>query len=351
MNPELLLFHEQVTKCTRPEELFGVLKTETELKTRFRKFAMIAHVDRYQRTDEKRIAHIAFTKLNEFHKQAQDKIVAGLYGTEKDPPKKNSTPAILKSKKGTYVVTSVLAGGDLSAVYLGEFDKEIVVIKVSNHSISNLLLFSEAKLLIHINKVAINTVSYKKFIPHLHDNFTASIAPSNEIRQINILGYQPGFYSLQDIFSQYPEGVDQRHFVWMFNRLLTVLSFVHSLGAVHGSVLPQHVLFHPETHAIYLLDWCFSVPKNTRMIAIPSQYRSWYPTEVTSKQSVSSATDIYMAALCMSYILGADFGDFSHTKICVHSKFRRFLEESSASATECMGALQRISGVTERSAW
>jgi serine/threonine protein kinase len=332
MNPELLQFHEQVVRCTRPEELFGSLGTFTKvqvknrlaaLKVLYRRFAIIAHVDKYDRPDEKRIAHVAFTKLGELHRQAIDKIEAGTYGTKIAPPKKNLTPPSMRSKKGLYVIKSGLAAGDLSNVYVGEFDDghkrtTPVIIKIAKQHGFNDLLEVEAKALQRLNKAAAGTISYKQFIPTLIDNFSVTIPPDNAARWVNVVEATEGFRSLEEIRHQYPDGVDPRHFVWIFNRLLTILSFTHSQGIVHGAVLPNHVLVHPVTHAIHLVDWCFSVAKGSTIRAMSTVYVDWYPPEVKEKRVASSATDIFMAAKCMLDLIGSRRG--------VHPKFKRLLE-------------------------
>jgi hypothetical protein len=332
MNPELLHFHEQVVNCTRPEDLFGqlvgdVVARRQTLRLLYRRFALIAHVDRYQRLDEQRLAHVAFIKLNELHQQALDALDAGTYGTSRIVPKKSATPPTMRSKRGLYVVGDGLARGDLSNVYHAEFDgKEQVLLKVARHHALNDLLKIESMVLTGLNVRAAGTTSYKHFIPTLLDSFAITVSSDNSLRQVNVLKPTDAeFRSLVDVFLRYPDGIDQRHFVWMFNRLLTTLSFIHSQGMIHGAVLPPHVLIQPTSHAIHLIDWCFSTTRDRRVIAISDGYKGWYPPEVLERRSVTSATDIYMAAMTMCYVLGADFGEGLH-KRDVHPKFRRLLE-------------------------
>jgi serine/threonine protein kinase len=331
MNSELLLFHAQVVKCIRPEDLFGIFTGDTntqlgQLKSLYRKFAMIAHVDRYKQVDEQRIAHIAFTQLNTLHQEAINKINSKIYGTTKQ----DTAPIVLKSKKRTYTITSVLAGGDLSAVYLGTTDEsKPVVIKIAKNPVFNDLLSVEATTLAALNLAAAFTVSYKKFIPVLLDTFQTKVLPSNEIRIVNIFEEKEGLRLLTEVASQYPEGIDQQHFVWIYNRLLTILSFPHSQGIIHGAVLPTNVLIHPIDHSIQLIDWCFSCRTNYHVVALSTGYKSFYPPEILSKGKATPASDIYMAAMCMCYLLGFDFGEglsSSKSNSKVHPKFRRLLE-------------------------
>lgn len=339
MNPELLQLHDQLIHCTQPEDLFGKLlgdplAQQSALKSLYRRFARIAHVDVYQRLDEQRLAHLAFTKLNTLHQQAADKILAGIYGTAKTVAHKTNTPSIMKSRNHTYVIEKGIIAGDASLIYTAEREDGLqMIIKMAKHHSLNDLLDTEAIALKALNKAAVNTVSYKQFIPTLADTFSLKFMPANkaasagvnDVRHVNVFHAVDGYKSLSEVMAVYPSGVDGRHFVWMFNRLLTVLSFAHMQGVVHGAVLPPHVLIHPVTHAIHLLDWCFTRPTGKPIVALSKGYAAWYPPEATEHRPLTAATDIYMAAMAMCYILGADYGE-GLDKTDVHPKFRRLLQ-------------------------
>lgn len=327
MNSELLLFHEKILRCNSSEDLFGILDgdKEAQLKSRYRKFALISHSDRYSQVDEKRIADIAFAKLGDLHRLALARVAAKTYGTAK----KEFEKIILKSRKNLIIIKGILAGGDLSSVFYGDsknnktnIEAEIIV-KISKHQSFNDLLENEAATLTKLNIAAANTVSYKQFIPALIESLKANIGGTSDIRQVNIFESRKDYHSLEELNSYYPKGVDSRHFVWIFNRLLTTLSFAHSQGIVHGAILPPHVLVHPINHSIQLIDWCFSCEVGKNIVATSKNYASFYPIEIIGKKPATSATDIYMSAMNMCYILGGNFGELP---IEVPLKIRRFLE-------------------------
>jgi serine/threonine protein kinase len=310
MNPELLHFHSIIVACKCPEDLFGNLSPDPlqELKTLYRRFARIAHADHYLRTDEQHLAHVVFTRLNEFHQQALSKLSDGTYGTKSKP----SDPSFIKSSKRTYEVKEGITKGDLSTVYRGIYESKSVIIKVSSDPSFNPLMETEATILKKLNQSVGGTTSFKYFIPTLVDSFRIQ---DSIVRQVNVFESVDGFRSLTDIHAIFPKGIDQRHFVWIFNRLLSTLSFVHPQKIVHGAILPDHILVHPVTHAIHLIDWCFAVPCDSLLRVIPVLYGNWYPQEVLNKDRVGPFTDLYMAAKCMFYILGEH----------IHPKFKRLL--------------------------
>jgi hypothetical protein len=94
----------------------------------------------------------------------------------------------------------------------------------------------------------------------------------------------------------------------MFNRMLAVLGVTHTLGIVHGALVPAHVLIRPADHNGMLVDWCYSVPAGDSLKAISPPYAGFYPPEVHERRSATSATDLYMAARCMVRLLGGTRG-------------------------------------------
>ena len=75
-------------------------------------------------------------------------------------------------------------------------------------------------------------------------------------RQALVLAHPSGYWgSLADLNARFPQGIDPRHAVWIWRRMLDILRFVHAKGWSHGDVRPEHALVHPEDHAIRLISW------------------------------------------------------------------------------------------------
>jgi serine/threonine protein kinase len=78
----------------------------------------------------------------------------------------------------------------------------------------------------------------------------------HEGRQIMVLGHAGGYWgSLADLTARYPEGIDPRHAVWIWRRMLGALRAIHAAGWAHGSVRPEHALVHPRDHGVRLIGW------------------------------------------------------------------------------------------------
>src|SRR5262249_39121674 len=91
-----------------------------------------------------------------------------------------------------------------------------------------------------------------------------------------------------------------------FKRLLTVLGFSHRQGAVHGAVLPGHVLVHAAGHGLRLVGWGQSVARGQRITTVPTRYRDWYPPEVLTRQPAGPATHLFPAAGALVSRAGGD---------------------------------------------
>jgi hypothetical protein len=298
---ELQVFYDRVKNLTAAEELFGPLvggipEQRDALKHLYRQFVKITHEDRHRDAD-KPLAFEASVKLQTLFKLGLQRVETGTYGT---------APAVLatvKTKTKTYQVTSVFAGGDLTNVYHANDGTREVLLKVSRHRDLNDLVENEAKLLKKINDAAAGTKSYRFYMPELIES--ARVAERvNDPRALNVLVWEPGWVPLTEVLSFHPDGVDPRHGVWIWKRLLTVMSFAHGLGLVHGAVLPTHVLVNPVNHGVRLVDWSYGVETGSKLRAMSTQWKALYAPEVERRLPVTFTTDIYMAAKTLEWVLG-----------------------------------------------
>lgn len=62
-------------------------------------------------------------------------------------------------------------------------------------------------------------------------------------------------HTLEDVKRAHPGGVDARHAMWMWRRILELLGFVHRSGFVHGAITPAHAVIHARDHGLMLVGW------------------------------------------------------------------------------------------------
>jgi hypothetical protein len=192
-----------------------------------------------------------------------------------------------------------LAAGDVADVYLAREAGR--VLKVSAAPEGNVFLDGERQTLASL-LVAAGGTPYRKYLPALIESFRTD---DGFRRRVNVFRYEPGHYTLEQVRERHP-ALDGRHLAWIFNRLLTVLGFVHQRGTVHGAVLPCHVLIHAADHGLQLVGWGQSVPAGRPVVAFPARYQNWYPPEVLRRRPASAATDLFLAARCLVYLAGGD---------------------------------------------
>ncbi|MFF5257301.1 molecular chaperone DnaJ [Actinomadura viridis] len=150
---------------------------------------------------------------------------------------------------------------------------------------------------------------FRAYAPRLIESFRHRDADTGATRRVNAIEPLEGFVSLAEVQRAHPGGLDPRDAAWMWRRLLVALGFAHRAGVVHGAVLPEHVLVHPEDHGLVLIDWCYSVPGRLappagHVPAMVDRYAGWYPPEVPGREPAGAETDIFMATRCMAHLMG-----------------------------------------------
>jgi serine/threonine protein kinase len=208
-------------------------------------------------------------------------------------------------------VERLMARGDAANVYAVHYrprdtiDAQRAVWKVARHPRHNDLLEAEANALRRL--ASHGDRRFAAYAPTLLDSFTTEQAATGMRRRTTVLGRLGGFVSLAQLVAANPGGVDARAAAWMWRRLLVALGHAHRAGIVHGAVVPEHVLIHPEEHGLVLIDWCYAVDTATtsgaRITALVTARQDLYPPEVTNRQAATPATDIFMASQVMALLM------------------------------------------------
>lgn len=307
-NNELGVVYRIIMEADCPEKIFGASALPEVVKKIYRQLARVLHPDLHQNNEkDKRTAEEAFKKLNEFYEMAQEKTKNGSYGDCSVGEKSDSGQSdfIIKTRKAEYHIQSVIARGDLSVVYNGYFTDDNgtqnkVAVKVIDDPADNDLAQNEIRVLRMLSE---ETGNQKKHLPVIIDQFkTADDQIGIVLRQID--GHD--VYSIREK-ERYKNGVPQKHVVWMFNRLLSALGFVHSKGIIHGNIDPSHLMVRPKDHNLFLIDWSYAVinPLETGD-GFKVYTENFSAPEVKDKKPPIPASDLYSVGKCMIYLLGGD---------------------------------------------
>jgi len=127
-------------------------------------------------------------------------------------------------------------------------------------------------------------------------------------RELFVHRFMSGFvHTLADVRRAYPSGVEARHAVWLWRRMLETLDWVHRAGFVHGALLPQHVLVHARDHGVMLVGFSCAGQPGTRLRALCSDRAALYP-KPNGTLTLSTALDLSMVARNVLFALGSDDG-------------------------------------------
>lgn len=142
----------------------------------------------------------------------------------------------------------------------------------------------------------------------------------------NPVGY---WGSLADVMRHTPQGVDARHVVWMWRRVLEVLGHVHADGWAHTRLAPEHLLVHPADHGILVIGWSQARRSNSDGIS----------------NSAVQARDLMQLAWSMRCLLHGGVDQLSAPPIgaSVPAPLASLLERASEDASWC--ATQGAAGI------
>jgi serine/threonine protein kinase len=191
----------------------------------------------------------------------------------------------LTTRRGTYRLGDRIARGDLADLTALDDD---AVLKLPRRPADNDLLRAEITALTTLRGTG--DPRFRAYAPRLVEAFVHE-DDEGVRREAIVLERLAGFVPLTGMEHR----LDPRDAAWIWRRLLTGLGWAHRAGVVHGAVLPEHVLIHPEQHGVVLVDWCYSVAPGRPVPAIVSRYRAAYPPEVLAKRPATPATDIHLA--------------------------------------------------------
>jgi hypothetical protein len=294
MNQSIADLLTTLRRATRPSDVFGTLEGDphASLKRRYRKLLAAAHPDRHP--GDPTAAGVAFRLIQKWYDAAARELAGGTYGV---------APSIsAQTKLHTYVGDGPPLRGDLCDLFPADADSERVLLKIARSARNNDLLAAEARALARIERVLAGQPARAHF-PSLVESFLLRDATGSQ-RQANALRAETAYVSLAEVLRAYPGGIAPADAAWMFNRLLAALGIAHAQGLIHGAVTLDHLLIRPHDHNGMLVDWCYSVTLGETIKAISPVHGADCAPEILERRPATPAADLYMAARCMSRLLG-----------------------------------------------
>jgi serine/threonine protein kinase len=198
---------------------------------------------------------------------------------------------------GSYLLLDETAQGEEATIYRALKDGDYYALKVSDDGKEGHVAKEASILSMLLDEPDPRLVPY---LPEFHETFVTDGG-----KWVNAFTHLDGFYSLKQVLTRYPGGIDPRDMAWMFRRLLVVLGFAYEQQFVHGAIVPDHVMIHPEMHGLVLVDWCYSTMEEMPQTLWSQEYLDWYPKTVLGHEAYHQM-DLAMAARTMLYVMGGD---------------------------------------------
>lgn len=298
---------EQLEQALYPEDIFGAFPEDTH-----RSLMKEVHPDKHVSSPETIQAQAAqaSTLINSLWVEAKKSIAAGTYGQRVD-----AAPIAFRSRKQQYVLTKRLAVGGTCAIYTGEAIGKtahaLATVRIPHSAEDNDLMTREADAFQAMAKKGkdISTEEYKFFgsrLPIFIESIRLSEPGSKLKKVVNTFARHPdcpdNWLTLEQVKELHPKGIDPKHAVWMWNRLIEGLTFAHASGIMHGALTPNHLIIHPETHLGQVIDWTASGKGKVPYLDISMD--KFFSDNVFHNHNLSVTEDIYTLARSMLYVLG-----------------------------------------------
>ena len=212
-----------------------------------------------------------------------------------------------------WAVADLLGSGDICDVYSGQrarWPTELVVLKVLRDRKNITQLDNEWDVLQTLQKSAARGADmFTRLLPEpvMRGNISAGTFDG---RRVNIFRWAAGFHHTFDAVQRaYPQGIPPRASIWVWRRILEVLSFIHSSGLVHGAVLPPHLLVQKNEHGVRLVGYGCAGYAAKKIQFMADGYSSFYPAGIRIGSTLTPQLDVLMSARCIVAILGGNPAD------------------------------------------
>ena len=219
-------------------------------------------------------------------------------------------PSWSSIKDNHWELDECIAHGDISDVYIGRrarWPTQLVIIKLLRELRDLDLFNNEWDILQTLQASEANGAdAFTALIPQpiLHGPITGG---SHIGKQTSIFHWSNGFYyTFEEVREAYPQGVPPRASIWIWRRILEILSFIHSSGLVHGAVLPSHLIIQENEHGVRLVGYSNAGHPGEKLRSVFSKFQAFYPEKLQSASVLSIAVDLSMSARCVAAMLGGN---------------------------------------------
>jgi serine/threonine protein kinase len=315
---ELCRLYAILVRSKSSEDIFGVITPSSldVVERHYKNIVRLIHPDLYH--GDARLMHMAeeSTKiLNYYHQEARD-VISGKVSMSNTISSNNNTVYDTHFRMGgyDYNITSKFIDDNFCRIYFGERTagsngSEDICLKISKDTDDNHLLYNEARIL---KKVV------HKSMPVFLDSFI-----SNDGNAVNVMRWINRSYSLLEIKEKFPQGLPQEHAVWIMDRLLSVIGYLHINNVIHGGIEPSDILITPSNHNAILLDYLFAIDDASEPGTKYYGVNEFSAPEINGDAVPHPAADMYSFGKVMEYMMVDERRNFPGI---VDKRIKRFIE-------------------------
>ncbi len=334
MDSDLAPVYEQVMNAARPEDMFSEFRLvlperllAEHLAPEVQKFREVLDSGFYTHPDDAEAAATARERFELYYAAALKKAAAGLYaldGYEATALARGGKSIVVQGVP--YFIWSLVHTGEHSALYEARFAHDHgqakALVRIAHSERDNPFLNNEIRILDRLHrKVADKELGYWRYLPYVLGRFRAGNRTGMVYRWCD--GVTATDIRLNRL---HKDGLDQRHMIWIYDRMINLLGFAHNRGIVHGRIEPDRLRIRPSNHNVILTGWGQAVykPAITGEQILPGAESPFLAPEIYTSGAVGPWTDIYSLGKSMIWLLGGD-PQSNWMPDTVHPKVQRFL--------------------------
>jgi len=209
-----------------------------------------------------------------------------------------------------WAVERLLASGSISDVYAGRrarWPTELVVLKVLRDDKHRELFDSEWAAIQALQKSGAQGAHvFTRLMPQPVAHGKCS-GGDHAGRRVTVFRWASGFYhTFEDVRDAYSEGIPPRASIWVWRRILEMLTFLHNSGMAHGAILPAHLLVQRGEHGVRLVGYSHAGKLGDTLRPVFPEDAAFYPADSSRWSQLSKQLDVVMSARCVVYLLGGD---------------------------------------------
>ena len=210
-------------------------------------------------------------------------------------------------------IDRLLSAGENCDVYAGRrarWPTELVILKVARKKEDAPILEHEWEALKSLQaSEASGAETFSALIPQ-PVRHGISTGGSHNGQMVNIYRWASGFYhTAGDVINAYPQGIPPRASIWIWRRILELLSFIHSSNMAHGAIVPSHLLIQENDHGVRLIGFSRAGQTGQSIEKAARQDEMYYPDTTQMERKLSNQLDIVMSARGIISLLGGNPSD------------------------------------------